>query len=295
MSAKFMLAVSATAVLAAWLSSAAAGEGRRCATASPSPAQVAASQRLASSSAQRLAVSFPREGITIPVAFHVVYQSGTGGIVGDVADTDFEEQVKVLNEAYIGTGFKFSLSSVDRTENATWFRSCMGGKNAAMKNALAIDPAQVLNVYTCDPDTGDLGLATFPQDYAESDARHGVVVGYGTLPNGKDKDYNLGATLVHEVGHYLGLYHTFEPGYNKDGCAAPGDGVVDTAYERTPAFGCDLTRDSCRSNIGKNIGKDPVINYMDYSDDACMREFSLGQINLAQQSVGKWRPSLLAP
>lgn len=292
MKPQYTLAASASVLLVAWLSSAAAGEGRRCATPSPDPIQVFSSQRLA---AQKLAVPFPRTGITIPVAFHVIYRSGSGGIVGDIADADINAQIKALNDAYVGTGFKFTLKSVDRTENATWFKSCMGGKNAAMKNTLGIDPAHTLNVYTCDPDTGDLGLATFPQDYPETDTRHGVVVGYGTLPNGKDTDYNLGITLVHEAGHYLGLYHTFEAGYNRNGCVAPGDGVSDTAYEKDSAFGCQLTLDTCPGNTGKNIGRDPVTNYMDYSDDVCMHEFSLGQINLMQQSVGKWRPSLLTP
>jgi hypothetical protein len=164
----------------------------------------------------------------------------------------------------------------------------MTGAERNMKSQLAIDPAHLLNVYTCYPSTDDLGYAYFPRQFPEANMMHGVVIGYGTLPNGIETDYNLGFTLVHETGHYLGLYHTFDEGNRLNGCLG-GDGVDDTASEKTEAYGCPLTRDSCPSQIGR----DPVTNYMDYSDDACMTEISLGQIRLMRQSVAKWRPGLL--
>jgi Pregnancy-associated plasma protein-A len=75
--------------------------------------------------------------------------------------------------------------------------------------------------------------------------------------------------LVHEVGHWLGLDHTFA-----NGCRPPGDGIADTPAEAKPAFSCtDQNRDTCP----KLPGKDPTNNYMTYVPDSCMSVFTAGQ------------------
>ena len=104
----------------------------------------------------------------------------------------------------------------------------------------------------------------------------GVVVDYRTLPGGSAAPYNLGLSLTHEVGHWMGLYHTFQGGCNKKG--SKGDMVVDTPAVAAPNFGCPSDdTDSCPGEKGQLKGNDPIHNIMDYVNDRCMNELSKGQ------------------
>ena len=184
----------------------------------------------------------------------------------------FADQMAVLNSAYATWGWSFNRVTTTRTSNATWYNGCYGASETAMKNALHQGSARDLNVYTCNPGSGILGYATFPSSYASAPLKDGVVLLHSSLPGGSAAPYNEGDTGTHEVGHWMGLYHTFQ-----GGCAGSGDSVSDTPAERSAAYGCPLpnTRDTC---TGKKFpGTDPVENFMDYTDDACMFEFSTGQ------------------
>lgn len=222
--------------------------------------------------------------VTVPVWFHVVNR-GTGISNGDLPQSQIDAQMQVLADAYAGSPFVFTLAGVTRTTNATWFSSCDASSvESAMKSALRRGGAGTLNVYSCSPGGGLLGWATFPSSYASNPAMDGVVILYSSVPGGTAAPYNLGDTGTHEVGHWLGLYHTFQ-----GGCTATNDTVSDTPAERSPAYGCPTNRDSC---VGKKYpGLDPITNFMDYTDDACMWQFTAGQISRADAQTAAYRPA----
>jgi hypothetical protein len=207
----------------------------------------------------------------VNVYFHVI-RKGTGVSNGDVTTTMINNQMTVLNNAYAGVGVKFQLISVDRTTNATWYTMSPGSTaEANAKAALRKGTADDLNIYTANPGGGLLGWATFPSSYAGAKSKDGVVLLYSSLPGGTAAPYNLGDTGTHEVGHWMGLYHTFQGGCSQ----TAGDYVSDTPAEKTAASGCPTGRDTCPTLSGL----DPIRNFMDYTDDSCMNTFSSGQVS----------------
>ncbi|MCB1052149.1 MAG: zinc metalloprotease [Acidobacteria bacterium] len=206
-------------------------------------------------------------GATINVYFHVI-RSGTSVSQGNIPDSQINAQINVLNDAYGPYGYYFNLVSVDRTTNSSWFAMEPGtSAETQAKNALRKGSADDLNIYSCNPGGGLLGWATFPWWYAGDPKDDGVVLLFSSVPGGSAAPYNLGDTGTHEVGHWMGLYHTFQ-----GGCSKNNDYVNDTPRERSAAYGCPNNRDTCRQS-----GKDPIHNFMDYTDDACMYEFTNGQ------------------
>ncbi|CAE7111981.1 unnamed protein product [Rhizoctonia solani] len=224
----------------------------------------------------------------VKVYWHVISAEKTPE-KGDISNSQIEASVNVLNKDYRKSGLSFSLAGVDRTVNNVWFNEVGPDSQLQtdMKKALRKGGPYDLNVYSVGFQSGSgeglLGYATFPSSYKGNPEDDGVVILYSSVPGGDAAPYNLGKspeTLTHEVGHWVGLYHTFE-----GGCKLLGDGVLDTPPEAEPAFGCPKSRNTCNDLLGA----DPIHNFMDYTDDACMEEFTPGQTLRLKQQLACYR------
>jgi hypothetical protein len=210
--------------------------------------------------------------VSVPVFFHVI----TDGSAGNLTNAQINAQIGVLNTGFGGgdggddSGFGFTLAGVTRTNNATWYASRSGGAEHAMKRALKQGGDNALNVYSTSGGAF-LGWAYLPEITDTAQAfLDGVVFDWRTVPGASTEyagRFDQGETLTHEVGHWLNLEHTFFGGCNKK-----GDFVDDTPAQKKPSSGCPVGNDTCKAP-----GLDPVHNYMDYSDDPCLTEFTPGQ------------------
>ncbi|KAJ3021223.1 UNVERIFIED_CONTAM: hypothetical protein HDU68_009733 [Siphonaria sp. JEL0065] len=219
--------------------------------------------------------------IVIPTYFHII-SNGYGYANGEVPDSFIKEQINVLNADYTGK-VQFYLAGVTRKNNTAWWSAVTGSAVfGEMARALRVGGAETLNIYSNNPGSGLLGVATLPSSYSSDPKGDSVLIHYGSFPGGTLSSYNLGKTATHEVGHWMGLYHTFQ-----GGCSSPGDYVDDTPAEASSASGCPVNRDTC---TGASFpGLDPVHNYMDYSIDSCMDQFTPGQYSRMQAQYQLYR------
>lgn len=236
----------------------------------------------------------------IPVVVHVIQRTNGTGFI---AEDRVRSQIDILNEDFLalagtngGNGddaqIEFFLATEDPqgnptngitySTNNTWFND--GG---SYWNTLAWDTNRYLNIYT-NSASGALGYVPgLPQGGIVGANSDRVVVLYSTFGrNAPLAPFDLGRTGTHEVGHYLGLLHTFDGGCaSTSSCSTNGDLVCDTNPESSPTFGCPGARSSCGLPA-------PFDNYMDYADDRCMERFTPDQINRMRCTLENWRPNL---
>ena len=245
-----------------------------------------------------------RAVVTIPVVFHVVYRTSTENI----SDAQIQSQLDVLNEDFrrlnsdadgtwsqaADTEIEFCLATVDPNGNSTngitrtsTTVNGFGTNNSVKFNSSggkdAWPAGDYMNFWVCNIGGGILGYAQFPGGAASTDGivcdyRYTGTIGTATAP------FNLGRTATHEVGHWLNLRHIWG-----DGNCNVDDFVSDTPTSDAPNYGCATGHVSCGTT-------DMVQNYMDYSDDACMNLYTLGQKNRMQALFGSggFRASLLS-
>jgi Pregnancy-associated plasma protein-A len=272
----------------------------RCATIDPSTEKMTESSRIV-----RKWTTNPksRQATTIDVNayFHIVMAdfnvfTGENETVGIVTDADVTNQLQVLNDSFRPYGFTFTLKGTTRNNNTDWYYF----NEYEMKSALRVGDASTLNVYFKDA-RGRAGYAAFPWEYEQSPKNDGVVVYSLVIPGGPYLDRNEGKTLVHEVGHWLGLLHTFQFKrtipvnansentnsilYTLRHCLLNDDLIKDTPRQKSPTDGCPTSRNSCIFYRGS----DPIHNYMDYSDDRCVNEFTSGQVDRMKAMWNEYR------
>ena len=230
----------------------------------------------------------PNGSVTIRVHFHGVTDRAGHGFV---TKARFKRQIKVLNKAFSGhtgpkavnTPFRFRLASIDRTKNRRWYNADPLTKRGIklhrkMQRALHIGDALDLNIYTVSMGPfGLLGYAYLPTNYRRFPKLDGVVLLSGSLPGGNASSgpgavFNQGDTATHEIGHWLNLYHTFQ-----GSCSRLNDYVTDTPAQvaGNNVIVCNPRLDTCRPH-GKR-SRDPVRNFMNYTDDVCLNQFTWGQ------------------
>jgi hypothetical protein len=251
--------------------------------------------------------------ITIPVVFHVVYNTSAQNI----PDARIIEQLNVLNQDFgrtnadavntpsvwqgiaANTNIQFCLAQRDPSGNptngivrksttVTSFSTNDNIKRSANGGSDAWPRDQYLNIWVGNLSGGLLGYAQFPGGAAATD---GVVVLYSSVggPNnpGTATPYHLGRTATHEVGHWLNLYHIW--GDDGTGCSG-SDQVSDTPNQAGATSGCPTfpKTDACTSTSPGIM----FMNYMDYSYDACMNMFTNGQSSRMNATLNGTRLSL---
>lgn len=266
---------------------------------------------------ENIAVNRRRGGIqTIPVVVHVIQTSA----VVTVTDAEIQSQIDVLNEDFrkmagsngdgngVDTQYEFCMASIDPSGCPTdgINRLINPGlayhdqdDEALLKGLIQWDPHNYLNIWvprtieTSNNNGAVIGYATLPSWIVGTPWRDGVVVHSEFFGRNSNATY-LGRTATHEVGHWLGLFHTFQgacTGNTAASCAAAGDRVCDTPQAALPNFGCP-TPNSCPDSPTDD--PDQIENYMDYSNGNCQDMFTQGQTDRMDFFTATYRSNIVS-
>lgn len=250
--------------------------------------------------------------VTLPVVVHLIHNNG----IENISDAQVLTGIQHLNEAFANTGYydpadgvntqiQFCLAQRDPNGNATNGitrnvspYTVMGGADyysddLNVKNINRWNPYCYINIWVVRTVPGSVA------GYAYLPSAHGLNVDgivmesifFGSSPANS-------TVLIHEMGHYLGLYHTFEGSCKNDDCAVDGDRVCDTPPDQSTAYAnCATGMNSCSTDNLSGFGadvKDLVEDYMDYGNLNCMKVFTQGQADRMNWHIQNVRSSLLS-
>jgi hypothetical protein len=251
----------------------------------------------------------PGTTLRIPVVVHVIMD--TGCLNGNVSDANVATQIQILNEDFraipgsngamgFDTGIEFFLATVDpngqsttgitRDCNSTWYAD-----QGSYWTTLAWNPRRYLNLYTNTANNARGYVPFLPSASPDmvGQAQDRVVINVlafgrgGPVPTHAD-----GRTATHEIGHYLGLYHTYFDGCgvaDPPGCYTSGDRICDTAPNPTSHSGCPTGLTGC---AGSAL---PIQNYMELTDDLCLTGFTSEQAQRMRCTLAGYRVPLAVP
>ncbi len=251
--------------------------------------------------------------VTLPVVVHIIHNNGTENI----SDAQVLTGIQHLNEAFANTGYydpsdgvntniQFCMAERDPSNNATNGitrnvspYTVMGGAayysdDQNVKNINRWNPGCYINIWLVRSIPGNVaGYAYLP--FAHGTNIDGIVMEASYFGSSYAND----VVTVHQMGHYLGLYHTFEGGCTNNDCTTDGDKVCDTPPDQTTAATgtCGETMNSCSTDALSGFSTDVndlTQDYMDYGNLACMKVFTQGQADRMNWYITNVRASLLA-
>ena len=235
--------------------------------------------------------------IRIPVVVHIIHNGELLGIGANISDQQVFNQIQILNNDFrrlpgtngfntrpegVDTKIQFELAAFAPDNSpTTGINRVNGGRtgwtlneNNALKALSRWPSTEYLNLWVCNL-TDYLGYAAWPNSSLpglgfpdQGPNNDGIVIAHPHfgLTGSAGGNYNLGRTLTHELGHFLGLIHVWG-----DGDCSLDDFCTDTPLQSGPVFGCPSVSNTCAVAASP---RDPVENYLNFTDDACMNTFT---------------------
>jgi PKD repeat protein len=249
--------------------------------------------------------------LVIPVVVYIVHNNGTENIT----DNQVMSQINVLNTYFDPHGIQFCLATTNgaaplpgtttpgiiRIQNAALMDLDVNTEHAALTATSPLPASRYLRIWVVrNINNGTAsGLALMPE--TAPPALDGIVMDFNAFGNiltcgctTLSPNTQNGRILAHEVGHYLGLYHTFEggcAGMNPSTCGDEGDEVCDTPPVNSPNSGCTAINSCNETPVDL---PDHINNYMDYTSENCLTQFTVGQRNRMHGMIALYRSLLIS-